>query len=108
MKLNLPNIRYWMEQRGMKTDADLARAAGWSKSTVSRVLKNSQKGIGKVRLEELSDALGRPEGELVDLEDVAQTPFQRAALERLKRADPNVLRAIHSLLDIPSDIPPDA
>lgn len=107
MKLNLPNIRYWMDQRGMKSDADLARATGWSKATVSRVLKDSHRGIDKMRLKELAEALKRPEAELVDLDDVAQTPFQRAALERLKHADPNVRRAIHSLLNLPDDIPPD-
>jgi len=107
MKLNLPNIRYWMEQRGMESDADLARATGWSKATVSRVLQDTHRGISKMRLKQLSEALGRSEAELVDLDDVAQTPFQRAALERLKRADPNVRRAIHSLLDLPDDIPPD-
>ena len=44
MKWNVPNIRYWMASRGMETDADLVRATGWSKATLSRILNYKLRG----------------------------------------------------------------
>lgn len=106
MKLILPTIRYYMSVRGMESDADLARAAGWSKAKASRIL-SGQQGVKDVIVKELATALRCKEAEIVELDDVAQTPFQRAVLSATKHADPNIKSAIHALLKIPADIPPD-
>lgn len=108
MKLNIVTIRYWMARNNIDTDAELGRRAGWSKSTTSRILGNVNKGISTVRLKELAATLGRPEAELVELDDVAQTPFEKAALASLKDADPSVRAAIHALLKLPNDVSPNA
>lgn len=107
MKLNVPTIRFWMVKRGMESDADLARAIRRSKATVSRMLSGKQKGVSKMLLKDLSRALGRPEGELVELEDMPHTPFQRAVVAALPDADPSVKAAIRSLLKLPDDLPPE-
>lgn len=106
MKLNIPTIRYWMGKRGMKFDADLARAMGRSKPTISRALSGKQKGVSKVFLKDLVRVLGRPEGELVELEDMPHTPFQRAVVAALPQADETVKLAIRTLLKLPDDLPP--
>lgn len=107
MKLNIPTIRFWMVQRGMEHDADLARAVGCSTSTMSRVLAGRQKGVNKMLLKDLSRALKRPEGELVELEDMPHTPFQRAVVAALPDADPTVKAAIRTLLKLPDNLPPE-
>ena len=106
MKLIIPTIRYYMALRGMESDADLARSAQWSKAKTSRILSGRQ-GVKDVIVKELAAALGCKEGEIVELGDLAQTPFERAVLMATKHADEHVKAAIHALLKIPSDIPPD-
>ena len=103
MKLNIPTIRYWMTKRGMKFDADLARAMRRSKPTISRMLSGKQKGVSKVLLKDLAKVLDRPEGELVELENMPQTPFQRAVVAALPQADETVKLAIRTLLKLPDD-----
>lgn len=106
MKLAMSTIRYYMGVQGFASDADLAKAAGWSKAKTSRVLSGKQ-GVGSVIVQQLARALRCKESEIVELDDVAQTPFQRAVLAALKHADPNIKSALHSILKIPSDIHPD-
>ena len=105
MRLNIASVRYWMIVKGMDGDADLARATGWSKATVSRVLNGKLKGMKPMRLAQLAVALGRPEADLVELDDVAQTPFQRMVLERLKGGDSDAEAIIRVALKIPSSVP---
>lgn len=105
MKLVIPMIRYYMSIRGMQSDADLARAAGWSKAKASRILSGKQ-GVKEVILKELAAALGCKEGQIAELDDVAQTPFEKAVLAATKHADPNIRNAIHALLKLPTEIKP--
>ena|SRR5690625_782416 len=106
MKLNLPTIRYYMALHEMATDTDLARALGWSKSKLSRILSGKHEVKGMI-VRELAKALDCKEAEIVELEDVAQTPFQRAVLSGIQDAEPNVQAAVRALLNIPDDIPSD-
>lgn len=104
MKLNVPTIRYWMAERGMKSDADLARATGWGKAVTSRALNGKNKGIKDVRLKELAKVLGRPEADLVQLDDVAQTKAERAILAKLKTADKERRAAVLAILGLPQSL----
>lgn len=108
MKLNVPNIRYWMGRRHIESDAELARATGWSKATLSRVLNDKLQGVSKVRLKHLAKVLDCPEADLVELEDVAQTPFQRAVMLKLKAADQDAQQMVRLALKIPPDVPLDS
>ncbi|MDE2472339.1 MAG: helix-turn-helix transcriptional regulator [Bradyrhizobium sp.] len=108
MKWNVPNIRYWMASRGMETDADLVRATGWSKATLSRILNYKLRGVDPMRLAQLAAVLKRPEGDLVELEDVPQSPFQRAVVAALKDgASADAQKMVRLALKIPEDVPLD-
>lgn len=92
----------------METDADLARATGWSKATVSRILNDKLQGVSKVKLKQLAKVLGCSEADLVELENVAQTPFQREVMVRVKAADHDAQQMLKLVLKIPDSVPLDS
>lgn len=80
MKLRYDNIDLWMGRRQMN-QADVARKIGWSEATVHRLLKGKkQGGITFMDVQQLANALGVSESEIVELDDVAQTDEERAML----------------------------
>lgn len=106
MKLIVPNIRLYQARQQLHSDQAFAKALGWSKSKLSRVLSGKQ-GVNDVLLKDLVRVLGCKEGEIVELEDVAQTDFQRAVTLAAKRATPEQEAILRAMFNIPPDVPSD-
>lgn len=102
MKLRLDTIRRLMMREHIETQAKLAALTGLSEATVSRILKGFHQGVHKMHVQKLAAALRCKEGEIVELEDVAQTDEERKLLADF-RAAPEKSRRMALLALDPSE-----
>ena len=68
------------------SQADLARATGWSEAKVSRLVKGVTGDITMAMLVELEKQLGVSVAYLLDISDVAQSDAERELLVNFRRA----------------------
>lgn len=85
MTHQIPNLQAAMDAKQM-TQADLARATGWSEAKVSRLIRGVAKEVTVATLAELEKQLGVKVSYLLDLNDVAQTDAERSLLRDFRTA----------------------
>lgn len=85
MTHQLPNLQAALDAKQM-SQADLARATGWSEAKVSRLVKGVTGDITMAMLSELEKQLGVSVAYLLDISDVAQSDAERELLANFRLA----------------------
>ena len=99
MKLRLDTIRRLMDREHIDTQVKLAALTGLSEATVSRILSGFHQGVHDMHVQKLAAVLNCKEGEIVELEDVAQTDEERKLLTDFRAASGKARRMALLALD---------
>jgi transcriptional regulator with XRE-family HTH domain len=102
MELHIPNLLAALEVKRWN-QKDLADACGWSEAKASRLINGKTGEITLAILKDLEKALGVSAAHLVNLEDVAQTPAEKALLAAYRAASSRERHIAEAVLNPPKD-----